>query len=179
MFIQLYQRFASPVVRRVPLRSILVIPFMVQVAGVVGLVGYLSFKQGQKAVGTLADRLTHQVGDRVEYQLDDYLEVPHLINRINVDALRLGQLDREDVRAIHRHLFAQLSQFESVSTIMYGSEEGVFLGADRIEGNKLSLTSDPSNPDLVYLDRADDEGRKIGRIRTLSNHDARTRPWSK
>jgi signal transduction histidine kinase/CheY-like chemotaxis protein len=179
MFVKLYQRLANPVICRVPLRGILIVPFFVQVAGVVGLVGYLSLRHGQKTVEAVADRLTTQIGDRVEHQLDNYLAVPHLINRINIDALRLGQLEREKLTALHQHLFTQLSQFESVSTIMYGSEEGVFLGADRIQNQKLSLTSNPSNPDIVYLDYADNQGRKLSRYLTLLNHDVRTRPWYK
>ncbi|MDY6783233.1 MAG: PAS domain S-box protein [Cyanobacteriota bacterium] len=179
MFVKLYQRLANPIVRQVPLRGILIVPFVVQVAGVVGLVGYLSFRHGQKAVEAIADRLTAQVGSRVEHHLDTYLKIPHLINRINVDALRLDQLEREQLPALHRHLFSQLSQFESVSTIMYGSAEGVFLGADRVKDNKFSLTSNPSNPDIVYLDYADNEGRKLRRDVVLRNFDVRTRPWYK
>jgi hypothetical protein len=39
--------------RALPLQLVLIVPFVVQVFGAVGLVGYLSFKNGEKAVHDL------------------------------------------------------------------------------------------------------------------------------
>ncbi len=42
---------------RVPLRLVLTLPFVLQTFAVVSLVGYLSFRNGQKAVQELAGNL--------------------------------------------------------------------------------------------------------------------------
>lgn len=69
-----------------PLRLILVLPFVLQVFGAVGLVGYLSFKNGQQAVNELADGLMDKSSELVSTHLDNYLKTPQKINQINLDA---------------------------------------------------------------------------------------------
>lgn len=79
-----------------PLRLVLVLPFVLQIVGAVGLVGYLSFKNGQKAVNDLADRLMDKSSNLVSERLDNYLQTPQKINQINLDAIDLGLLDLKD-----------------------------------------------------------------------------------
>lgn len=43
----------SQSLRRFPLRLILILPFVLQIFAAVGLVGYLSFRNGQKAIAEL------------------------------------------------------------------------------------------------------------------------------
>jgi hypothetical protein len=81
-----------------PLRFVLVVPFVLQVFGAVGLVGYLSFKNGQEAVNDLADRLMDKSDRLVAKHLNSYLETPQKINQINVDAIELGLLNLKDFK---------------------------------------------------------------------------------
>ncbi|MEN9871125.1 MAG: hypothetical protein RLZZ171_2113, partial [Cyanobacteriota bacterium] len=55
----------------VHLRLVLVLPFVLQIVAAVGLVGYLSFKNGQESVDDLADRLMDQSSDLVSKHLDN------------------------------------------------------------------------------------------------------------
>lgn len=59
--------------KKLPLRLILVVPFIVQIFAAVGLVGYLSFRNGQKAVNDLVQQLCNEVESRIDQQLDSYL----------------------------------------------------------------------------------------------------------
>ena len=52
---------------RVSLRTVLIVPFVLQIFVAVGLTGYLSLRNGQKAVNDLADRLSNEVSDRTEF----------------------------------------------------------------------------------------------------------------
>ncbi len=54
MLIYSLNRLIAKVSAKLPLRTVLVIPFVVQIFAAVGLTGYLSFKNGQKAVDDLA-----------------------------------------------------------------------------------------------------------------------------
>ncbi len=47
--------------RRVPLRLILVIPFVLETFAAVGLVGWLSFENGRKAVDEVASQLRSEI----------------------------------------------------------------------------------------------------------------------
>jgi len=75
------------------LGTVLIVPFVVQIFAAVGIVGYLSFKNGQKAVNNLAYQLMEEVSDRLENHVHEYLETPQLINQINLDAIRQGYLN--------------------------------------------------------------------------------------
>ncbi|MEG3929524.1 hypothetical protein [Microcoleus sp. D3_18a_C4] len=51
---------------KIPLRCVLVASFVLQIVAAVGIVGYLSFRNGDKAVEELAEKLIAQTGKRVE-----------------------------------------------------------------------------------------------------------------
>lgn len=61
MPIHIVSRFAARVAGKLPLRTVLIVPFVVQIVGTVGLVGYLSFKSGQKCVEDLAHQYSHSL----------------------------------------------------------------------------------------------------------------------
>jgi hypothetical protein len=78
---------------KVPLRTVLIVPFVLQILGAVGLVGYLSFRNGQQAVNELASQLRSEMSARIEGELKGYLESPHGFNRINGATFAEGQFD--------------------------------------------------------------------------------------
>ncbi|WP_333198141.1 hypothetical protein [Microcoleus sp. S28C3] len=68
------------------LRTALAVPFL-QIFAAVGLVGYLSFRNGQKAVTDLANQLMTEVSNKTDRHLDNYFSAPHHINQIDIDAI--------------------------------------------------------------------------------------------
>jgi C4-dicarboxylate-specific signal transduction histidine kinase len=122
------------------LRTVLVVPFVVQIVGTVGLVGYLSFKSGQQAIGQLAEQLMNQASDRVEKHLDDYLETPRQINSINANAIEMGLLDLNDPRSAGYYFWKQAQIFPEISYIGYGIEKGIGGGAGRwLDGKNVTI----------------------------------------
>jgi hypothetical protein len=61
--------------------------------GTVGLVSYLSFRNGQKAVSVLASQLWREMSGRIMQALEVYFAIPHEINRLNADAFAQGNMD--------------------------------------------------------------------------------------
>ncbi|NEP44915.1 MAG: hypothetical protein F6K35_39120, partial [Okeania sp. SIO2H7] len=82
------------------LRSILIVPFLVQIVAAVSIVGYLSYRNGQKAVDRLAKELRSEVANRIAKKLDHYLSSPPLINRLNLQAVEIEELDLTATEAI-------------------------------------------------------------------------------
>ena len=78
---------------KVPLRTVLIIPFILQIFAAVGLVGYLSFINGQRAVNDLASQLRSEISKRIEDNVRTYLTIPHQVNQTNAAAISLGQLN--------------------------------------------------------------------------------------
>ncbi|MEG4516713.1 MULTISPECIES: ATP-binding protein [unclassified Microcoleus] len=117
--------------RLLSLRLILVIPFLLQIFAAVGLTGWLSLRNGQQAVNDLAAQLYGEITARIQPHLNTYLETPHLIDQINADAIRLGQLNPQDFRSMERHFWQQIQRFRSVNYIYYMNEGGDFIGAEQ------------------------------------------------
>jgi hypothetical protein len=112
------------IARKMPLRATLIIPFVVQIFAAVGLTGYLSFKNGQKAVNTMAVQVQGEVNLRVQQYLNTYLATPHQINQINLDAYRLGLLDLKNFRATGQYFWRQMRVF-NVGYISFGTPKKV------------------------------------------------------
>ncbi|MGC9528293.1 MAG: ATP-binding protein [Limnospira sp.] len=177
---KLFSRLLAGIVARFSLRFVLIAPFLLQIFGTVGLVGYLSYQNGQKAVEDLVAQLMDEVSDRVELYLETYLAMPELINRINADAVRNGQLDLQNLPRLERHFIDQIQQFESVSTILFGSPDGRFRTIHRSPffEDQLELgRSDPLNPDKFDIYVIDYKSNPIRIFTTLDPFPVRDRPW--
>jgi len=117
--------------RKVPLRLVLILPFVIEIFAVVGLVGWLSFWHGQEAVGDLTTQLRREVSTHISQYLETYLKNPVLANQITVDALRTGLLKLADRAGLERHLVSQLQQFKSVIRTGIAFPSGKYVGAER------------------------------------------------
>lgn len=76
----------------VPLRSVLVVPFVVQIFVAVGLTGWLSLRNGQQAVNDVASQLRREITARIDQQLQTDLNTPHRVNTLSVEAIRRFEL---------------------------------------------------------------------------------------
>ncbi|MEO8894030.1 MAG: cache domain-containing protein, partial [Coleofasciculaceae cyanobacterium] len=161
------------------LRIILIVPFVLLTFGAVGLVGFLSFINGQKAVNDVASQLREEISDRIQLYLDTYLATPHLINRINIDAVRSGQLDLQNLPKLERYLISQLQQFESVSGILYSSNRGKFLASYRYTENNTFLVSDQLDTSKISSYSLNSPGDRDKLYKVFRQPDARQRPWYK
>ncbi|MFK5970728.1 MAG: adenylate/guanylate cyclase domain-containing protein [Candidatus Marithrix sp.] len=166
---------------RLPLRVILIAPFIIQLIAVVGLIWYLSFSNGQKAIDELATELRNEITIRIEQHLLSYLKTPHLINQINSDTLHLGALDLANEKEIQHFFWQQLQMFDSASYISFSSEEGQYIGAERRE-NK---SSDHNQKDQFYLYTvtaeylANSKGYPEKLTNPIENYKPYERPWYK
>lgn len=149
--------------RKVPLRSILVIPFIVQIFAAVGLTGYFSLRNGQKAVNDLASRLQNEVSDRIDLRLDNYLETARIIVENNRDALQLGLLDRNNTEQVSHYFWKQVHNFD-VGYVLLGLKSGIHLGAGHFFGDER-VTIDVVNKEKfgngnLYVFETDEEGNR-------------------
>lgn len=150
--------------RPISLRLVLVVPFVVQIIVAVGLVGYLSYRNGQKAVAELATQLASEVGRRVDEQLTTYLNQPQLVNQINLDAIRLGNLNWNDPEALQKHLWQQLQRFKDLTLISFVSAENEMFMVSRFEDRlraDLVLRSRPNTVQTFALDERGELGPLI------------------
>ncbi|MFN6472192.1 MAG: ATP-binding protein [Nostoc sp. SerVER01] len=147
-------------VKALPLQIVLVIPFVIQIFAAVSLVGYLSFKNGQRAVNDLAEQLIDRTSDVVDEHLKSYLSIPQTLNQINADAIRRGILDVQNRQTVGKYFWDQM-QASNLTYIGIGLTTGEGVGAARYDGKTITIddwTAKP--PNNVYTYATDDRGNR-------------------
>ncbi|MEA5418830.1 ATP-binding protein [Spirulina sp. CCNP1310] len=161
---------------KIPLRWVLIIPFVVQIVIAVGLVGYWSDRSGEQAVSRLGDRLLRKMGDRVEQRLEQYLGAARIVNHLNQQAIESGVLNLEDRESLGKY-FHQQAKFHGFSYVNYGSEDGGFVGAGYVDGALIRSEMTPEQPGDLQVYTANGEGDRTGLLTTLENSQIFNTPW--
>ncbi len=176
--IRLFDHLISKLSRKIPLRTVIIVPFVIQIFAVVGLTGWLSFKNGQKAVDDLATQLRSEVATRIHQHLKTHTTMPHRANQINANAIRLGQLNLEDTPAIERHLWKQIQQFDTVSYVGIGTEKGRYVGAQLLDnGATLVEILDQSTGNQLEIWETDNAATHTKLRETLPNYAHQDQAW--
>ena len=166
---------------KVPLRLVLVMPFVLQIFAAVGLTGYLSLRNGQKAVNEVTTQLRSEITARIRQHLHTYLAKPHLINQINADAIGLGKLDLEDLPDMGLYFTQEYQWFDSASLICVGIEkQGNYIEVVRQDDRSMKMgILDRAKSPNVYTYAVDSQGNPTTLLELNSNYDPRVRPWYK
>jgi signal transduction histidine kinase/DNA-binding response OmpR family regulator len=163
-----------------PLRLVLVLPFVLQVVGAVGLVGYLSFKNGQQAVNDLADRLMDKSSNLVDKHLDNYLETPQKLNQINLDAIAIEFLDLKDTQLAGHYFGKQLQAYPDLSFIGYALTTGEYAGAGRYMEGKITIDElSLANKGITYTYATDNLGNRTKVVLISEDYKPLEEDWYK
>ena len=178
MFPKRLNRFASTIIGKAPLQTVLVVPFLVQIVGTVGIVGWLSFQNGQRAVNDVAAQLRREISDRIKDRMENYMSIPHIVNRLNVQGVKLGQLNLEETQRLEHHFLEQIQYFDSISIIYTGQENGDHSGAIRTTDRILISAADKSTGNKLARYTADSKGKRLQLVQISPKiYDPRIRPW--
>ncbi|MEH2359876.1 ATP-binding protein [Nostoc sp.] len=168
----------SSKIRAFPLQLVLIVPFVLQVFGIVGLVGYLSFKNGEKAVHDLADQLMKRTSSEVNQHLDAYLSIPHKVIELNADAIRMGLLNVRDRRTVGKYFWHEMQAYD-LSFISLNLATGEGTGAGRYDGKTVTIDDNaiktPSLPKNTITYLTDNDGNPT-KIMTTSTWDTVNEP---
>jgi len=164
---------------RVPLQIILIVPYILLVIIASGLVGYLSFRNGQQAINDVAHELRKEINTRITEHVRSFLSTPHRINQVNATAIRNGTIPADDPKALENRFLEQIRLFDNVTSIYFGNTEGGLADAGRegLGGSTYVIETDgfAKGPFRKYA--ADSRGKRTGLMATVPDFDSRTRPW--
>lgn len=136
-----FAQYCSPIIqafRQVPLRQVLVVPFVLQIFLAVGLTGWVSLRNGQKAVNDLAGQLRHRASAEIAHHLEDQLSLPQQINQLNLNAIEIGVIDLKDFDCLGRTFWKQMKIFP-VGYVNFANPQGEFIGVERLEDGSLLI----------------------------------------
>ena len=155
---------------KIPLRLLIIVPFLLNTFGIVGLIGWLSFQNGHNAVKQLSNQLRNKVTEQVKIRLDAYLQLPYALNKLNSNSINLGQIDTKNESRVQRFFWKQLQSFDQISHIYVATTSGRYSGARRID-NILTV----ENATTVFA--TDDNGRAQSILFFRPPFQLSDRPW--
>ncbi|MFB2838997.1 ATP-binding protein [Floridanema evergladense] len=179
MLIKSIDRWVSKVGGKVPLRTVLIVPFVLQILGTVGVVGYLSFRNGQQAVNDLANQLMSEIGDRVKQNLQVYVETPHLINQNKLDMIKMGYLNMREMEAWEKFLWHQVQLYPYINFTAVANDKGEYRSGERMSNGDLmmNVAGTAVNNNFISYHTNDLGDRTSVAAMSKGNFDPRTWFW--
>ncbi len=184
-----------PEFRYIPLKLVLIVPFVMLITGTVGLVGYLSYRSGQEAVTNLANQLMDQASNRVIDRLDTSLKPQQKLLAHSYNTFQQGKLDLNNPQQLQSHFWQQINASPNLSALTFGDERGKLIGYKRIISQELAeiaikmsgenidvgtilLEESPTtNPSQRNYSLVDNQGKAKKMIQSVNNADPRARDW--
>lgn len=111
--------------------QLLTVLFVAQIVAVAGLIGYLSYRNGQNAVAEMANHLMAEIGRRTEENLAGYMQNNEEITAANVALVESGRLDFTDMEGLKRHFWDQLHTYPLASTVAMFGDHPSMLALER------------------------------------------------
>ncbi|MEG4507845.1 ATP-binding protein [Microcoleus sp. F6_B4] len=171
------KRLVAKMSVKASLQTVLVVPFVLQVFAAVGIVGYLSFRNSQKAVNDLAAQLMGEVSHRIEQNLRTYLQTPHQINQSKLDAVKLGFVNMKDLSAWEKYLWRQVQLYPYINFTSIANQDGEYRTGEKMsDGTLLINASGPSTNFDFYSYNTNDTGDRTTVAAYVKNFDIRQHP---
>jgi two-component sensor histidine kinase len=163
----------------VSLRWLLTLSFTLQVLGITGVVGYLSFKQGQKSVSDLAQQLQRATAQKVALHLDHYLTVP--MNLVQTASFMVEQefIDPFDLEKAGTYFWEYSNVYPNISWIGYYLSDRTGAGAGRwlSDYQGIVITQHPGGGLADYTYATNDRGQISTLLDVDENYDPLSEPW--
>ena len=160
---------------KLSLRFVLIVPFIVQIIMTVGLTGYVSWRNGQKTVESLAMQLSREVTAHIEEHIYQYTHIPSLFLKINQANFSTENLDLNNLTNLERNFWLQTQLTDWITTLYFGDEKGEFVQVDMAEEPQVAVRSKFTAP-LWEIYSLNAQGNKIDLIKQ-EEYDPRLRPW--
>lgn len=154
----LFHSLFSKLVNRLPLRLVLIVPFVLQLLVVVSLVSWLSYHNSQEAVNRLIVSLQKQITNNIHQHLSSYLTWPKQVNQLNLRLVEMGLFDLTDFERLGKLFWSEVQTFNFAYT-NYGSQRREFVGAGYV-GQTPEISEMASSATTGYAYAPGPQGRR-------------------
>lgn len=169
--------------RQIPLRLLLIVPFVLQIVGAVGLVGYLSYRSGQKTIEEMAKPLMAEVGERINQNLTQLLQKQKQVIQNNANVIKLGLLPWQDLTAVERYFWQEMQIYNELSGVAMFNEKKEVLFIERQDNEYFIRVSNEATHYNVNSYLADNEGKRVKLVDSIPHYDPHndppSNPWYK
>ena len=151
------------------LRTLLVIPLVLQMAATAGVISLLSYLDQQRHADQAASNLQARTSRQVADYLRIYLQTPQQVIRTMTEAVESGRLNPGDRVATSRFLWQLHRIFPAATYLNFGLANGDFIGLGQADNNDpkpfLEVAEAESIQHLKQIS-LDEQGRP-GRLRQI------------
>ncbi|MEI6330802.1 MAG: PAS domain S-box protein [Pseudanabaena sp.] len=155
---------------KIPLSLVITMPFLLSTFGIVGLISWLTFSNGHRAIVQLSTQLHRKVTEQVQERLYSYLELPYTLNRLNANNLDLDEINASDEQKIQTQFWKQIQDFPHISNLYVATASGEYFGARRIK-NRFAVEN------ATATSMTDESGQPQPALMPKSKLNLRDRPW--
>ena len=99
------------------LRTLLILPFLIQLLGITGLLSYFSYRAHQRTMATMADRIIAETSDQISQSLTNYFQIPLRLTQHHRGEITQGLLDPLGVKTLKTYFIEQLRLYPEVSSL--------------------------------------------------------------
>ncbi len=156
------------------LRTILIIFFVLQVAGTTVAVSYLALRNGQTAVNTIVANLLSEIVTRVEDRLNTLVGTAPQANGVNRAVIQAGVLSWGDKARWLAHFWQQKEQFPTIGYLTVTNDQGEWLGL-RTHGELRIQATDGAKGLNTYA--VSETGARGEQLRHSAGYDTTTKDW--
>ncbi|MCT4685778.1 diguanylate cyclase [Vallitalea sp.] len=163
-------------VNKLSLRTIIVIPvFLILLLGS-SLIYYqietFFIKYSAKVIETNQVRIKNHVYDH----LDDYFEIPVMVNKYNAILVKNKQLNLQDEQLLGRILLNEVKSNTAIDYAYFANSDGGIVSSGLYQGtNRISYTKDMKAGEFRIYE-ADEDGNILNYIKSVE-FDSRKKPW--
>ncbi len=166
---------------RIPLRLFLTLPFWIEMFVIVGVVGWLSIRNGQQAVNRATLQLRQETTARINSRVTDLLSNSQTINQLTVQAIAQEDLNIDDVLVLQELYWRYLNTFQTIKGLGVGNRSGDLMGMfqrNEGEGVQYFLEYETVETQEDYVSHQLNSQGQIVKTTILEHDiDARDRPW--
>lgn len=164
--------------KQIPLRIILVVPFIMQIFLAVSLTGWLSLRNGRQSIDRLVTQLQNEVTDRIEQHLETYLLMPELANQEVKNVIELNLINPQNLSELEKFFWQQVKGNSHINTIQFATQTGNYIGAGYWSNDRIVIKKSNTQTNFEFQTFYTDKTGKISQlIKSSPNYDPRQRPW--
>ncbi|MBU0913639.1 MAG: PAS domain S-box protein [Gammaproteobacteria bacterium] len=172
-------RLKHPSHNGMSLRLFFTVPVLLLFIFTAGLVGLISYINGQQAALHYGQKLAEQISLRVNSHLQHLLAVPKTVLDSTLQSIDSGMLNLQSEQDLSRYMTVQIRNAPYLTYVSVGFANGRYLGVNRDAGNgQLTLMSSMQQRDLVRVRYTlQNLGLPGAALEQGTAYDVRTRSW--
>jgi signal transduction histidine kinase len=132
--------------RSLSLRWLLVIPFVLPIFAIVGLTGWLSWRNGQKAVQDLEIELSDRVANSIEQYVQSYFASPRNTNAFLSGVIQSGAVDLNNLTEVQNFFWHQLQNRKDMHYMFFINNKGQVVGVEQAPNETTLIVSGWTTP---------------------------------